>query len=67
MSIAGAWTEAHADLILGLLAIRASGWWDDFWTWRDQQDREQWQQRQRGAHRPKFRGRRNSTAPEVTA
>jgi hypothetical protein len=25
MSIAGAWTEVHADLMLGLLAIRASG------------------------------------------
>jgi hypothetical protein len=53
--------------MLGLLAIRASGWWDDFWTWRDQRDCEQWQQRQRGAHRPQFRGRRISTTPEVTA
>jgi hypothetical protein len=26
--------------MLGLLAIRASGWWDDFWTWRDQRDCE---------------------------
>jgi hypothetical protein len=65
MSIAGAWTEAHADLMLGLLAIRASGWWDDFWTWRDQRDCEQWQQRQHGAYRPQFRGRSNP--PEVTA
>jgi hypothetical protein len=67
MSIAGAWTEAHADLMLGLLAIRASGWWDDFWSWCDQRDCEQWQQRQRGAHRPHFRGRRIPEASEVTA
>jgi hypothetical protein len=67
MSIAGAWTEAHADLMLALLAIRASGWWDEFWTWRDQRDGEQWHQRQHGAHRPQFRGRHISKAPELTA
>jgi hypothetical protein len=67
MSVAGAWTEAHADLMLGILAIRASGWWDDFWAWRDQRDCEQWHQRQRGACHARFRGRRISTAPEVTA
>lgn len=67
MSVAGAWTEAHADLMLGLLALRASGWWDDFWSWRDQQDCERWHERQRGGHRPRFRGRSASTAAEVTA
>lgn len=67
MSIAGAWTEAHADLMLALLAIRASGWWDDFWRWRDQRDCEQWHQRQHGAHGPRFRARRSSPAREVTA
>ena len=66
MSIAGAWTEAHADRMLALLAIRASGWWDDFWKWRDQRDCEQWHQRQRGAHRPRFRGRISAT-PEANA
>ena len=61
-----AWTEAHADLMLGLLAIRASGWWDDFWSWRDQRDCEQWRQRPHGAHGPRFRGRTSSKA-EVAA
>ena len=62
MSIAGAWTEAHADLMLGLLAIRASGWWDDFWCWRDHRDCEQWHQRQRGEHQARFRGRCHSSS-----
>jgi hypothetical protein len=66
MSVAGAWTEAHANLMLGLLAIRASGWWDDFWTWRDQRDRVQWHHRQCGAHRPRFRATTTSTTSEVT-
>jgi hypothetical protein len=68
MSIAGAWTEVHADLMLALLAVRNSGWWDDFWIWRDQRDSEQWRQRQLGAHRPRFRGHSTSPpAPEVSA
>lgn len=61
LSIAGAWTEEHVDLMLALLSIRASGWWDDFWRWRDDRDQTQWHQRQRGHHRPRFRARRAQT------
>ena len=34
MAVAGAWDERNASLLLALLTIRASGWWDDFWEWR---------------------------------
>ena len=30
-AVAGAWEEKNAPLMLALVAIRASGWWDDFW------------------------------------
>jgi hypothetical protein len=53
MSVAGAWTEEHAQQMLALLAIRASGWWDHFWQWTDERDKEAWHDRQ---PRPKGRG-----------
>lgn len=46
MSVAGAWEEHNAPLMLALLAIRASGWWDEYWRWRDERDREAWRDRQ---------------------
>jgi len=61
LSIAGAWTEEHADLMLALITIRASGWWDDFWRWRNQRDLETWHKRQRGDLRPCFRAHRAET------
>lgn len=62
MAIAGAWTEEHAGLLLALLAIRASGWWDDFWKWRDEHDREAWRSRQAGTSRVVFRNKRGRGA-----
>jgi hypothetical protein len=66
LSIAGAWTEEHADLMLALITIRASGWWDDFWRWRDQRDLENWHKRQRGDLRSRFRAHQAATT-EATA
>lgn len=66
MSIAGAWTEQHADLMLALVTIRASGWWEDVWRWRDQRDLETWHERQCGDLRPRFRAGRTATT-EATA
>lgn len=66
LSIAGAWTEEHADLMLALITIRASGWWDDFWQWRDLRDRHNWHKRQRGDLRPCFRAHR-AKATEAAA
>jgi hypothetical protein len=56
MDVAGAWKEANAQRVLALITIRASGWWDDFWRWRDKRDLEQWHRRQRGEGGPQFRG-----------
>lgn len=58
MAIAGAWTEENAALLLGLLAIRASGWWDDFWQWRHRRDKVAWRHRQENHHKVLFRNRR---------
>jgi len=58
MAVAGAWTEQNASLLLALLAIRASGWWDDFWRWRDERDRQGWHDRNEGKVKVLFRGKR---------
>jgi hypothetical protein len=57
MDVAGAWKEANANRLLGLLTIRYSGWWDDFCSWRDSQDLTACRKRQRGEFKSKFRGR----------
>lgn len=46
MDVAGAWDEGNAVLLLALISIRASGWWNDFWKWREQRDIQRWRQRQ---------------------
>jgi hypothetical protein len=56
MDVAGAWKEENAQRVLALITIRASGWWDDFWCWRDKRDLDQWHLRQRGEGGPRFRG-----------
>jgi hypothetical protein len=63
LSIAGAWTEAHADLMLAMVTVRASGWWDDFWRWRKDRDLASWRTRQVTSASPKFRGRQRPTTP----
>jgi len=67
MSVAGAWTEQSASLILALLSIRASGWWDDFWRWRDERDRQSWNDRQEGKVKVLFRGKRGKQQQKVAA
>jgi hypothetical protein len=58
MDVAGAWEENNAPLMLALLTIRASGWWDDFWRWRDRRDQQAWQDRRDGKTKVVFRGKR---------
>jgi hypothetical protein len=62
MAVAGAWTEESAKLMLALLSIRASGWWDHFWRWRAEQDKAAWRDRQCGAKKIQFRCKRRATA-----
>jgi hypothetical protein len=45
MDVAGSWREDHAALLLALVAIRACGWWDNFWSWRDRKDIDRWKER----------------------
>lgn len=67
MSVAGAWTESNAGLLLALLAIRASGWWDDFWRWRSERDKTAWHARQRGEVKVVFRAKRRRVAAHEVA
>lgn len=67
LAIAGAWTEAHASLMLSLLAIRASGWWDDYWRWRAEKDKAAWHERQSGQAKVLFRNRRGAQSRSPVA
>jgi hypothetical protein len=65
MAVAGAWTEEHAGLLLALLTIRASGWWDNSWRWRGERDREAWRGRQTGKAKVLFRNQRRRGAASM--
>jgi len=67
MSVAGAWEENNAPLMLGLITIQASGWWDDFWRWRDRRDLLAWQDRRDGKTKVVFRGKRGRGARRKVA
>ena len=56
LDVPGGWKENNAQLMLAQITIRRSGWWDDFWAWRDRRDIQQWRKRQRGAIKSRFRG-----------
>jgi hypothetical protein len=58
MAVAGAWREDHAALMLALLTVRACGFWEDFWSWRNQRDAQDWQERQDNPARPLMRNQR---------
>lgn len=60
MAVAGAWDERNAALMLALLTVRASGWWDDFWQWRSRRDEAAWRKRQDSGAKVLFRGLRGS-------
>jgi hypothetical protein len=67
MSVAGAWKESNAALLLALVTIRASGWWDDFWSWRRDCDKEAWHARQRGEVKAVFRSKRRRPLNDAVA
>lgn len=60
MAVAGAWREDHAALMLALLTVRACGFWDDFWRWRNERDKHTWHRRQENPNRPLMRNKRPS-------
>jgi hypothetical protein len=59
---AGVWREEHLSPMGALLSIRESGWWEDFWLWRESRDVEAFRARQRGEQKRKFRGRAKPAA-----
>ena len=67
MSVAGAWKESNAALLLALLAIRASGYWDDFWAWRTERDRAGWRARQDSGGKVVFRNLRRGDTMNAAA
>ena len=61
---AGVWREDHLSPMGALESIRGSGWWDEFWTWREERDIQAFRARQRGENPRTFRGRTKSSASE---
>jgi hypothetical protein len=53
---AGVWQEEHLSPMGALLSIRGSGWWDEFWAWREARDLEAFHARQRGEQKRRFGG-----------
>jgi hypothetical protein len=67
MVVAGAWAEQNASLMLALLTIRASGWWDDFWRWRSERDKAAWHARQAEGAKVVFRNKRGRGSMQAKA
>jgi len=64
LDIPGDWREENLALITALITIRESGWWDDFWEWRDERDRKRFRLRLQGEGLNRFRGPRKP--PTIT-
>ncbi len=56
LDVPGDWREDNLSLITALITIRQSGWWDDFWEWRDERDRKRFRLRLQGEGLNRFRG-----------
>lgn len=56
LDIPGDWREDNLKLMTAILTIRHSGWWDEFWRWRDNRDRMRMRQRIKGNVPNRFRG-----------
>lgn len=56
LDVPGAWREDNLSRFTALLTIYHSGWWSDFWRWRDARDQRQLAARIRGTAPSRFRG-----------
>ena len=56
LDVPGDWREHNLSLITALITIRQSGWWDDFWEWREERDKKRFQLRLLGEGLNRFRG-----------
>ena len=57
LDVPGDWREVKLPKMLALIAIRESGWWDEFWLWRDERDQKAFQRRLLGEGLNRFRGK----------
>jgi hypothetical protein len=48
LDVPGVWREEHVQDMCALLTLKASGWWEEFWRWRDQKDIDSFQLRMQG-------------------
>jgi hypothetical protein len=63
LDIPGDWTEEKLSVFTSLLTIHGCGWWDDFWAWVDEQDRERLRLRRQGQIPNRFRGPKRKPVP----
>lgn len=48
LDVPGVWREDHIQDMCALLTLKASGWWEDFWRWRDNKDIKNFHLRREG-------------------
>lgn len=63
LDVPGDWKQANLVLLLALISIRQSGWWDEFFEWRDERDKARFRGRLRGEGLNRFRGTPRSRPP----
>ncbi len=56
LDIPGDWREHNLELMTALLTIYHCGWWNDFWAWVDEVDKQAFKRRQNGEGLNRFRG-----------
>jgi hypothetical protein len=67
LDVPGAWTEDHLKDMCALLTLKASGWWEDFWRWRDKKDVDNFHLRREGKLKATvFRGTPRTPAQAAT-
>jgi len=64
LDVPATWREENLHLLMALISIRQSGWWDEFWEWRDRRDKARFRGRLRGVGLNQFRGKPRLRPPE---
>jgi hypothetical protein len=64
LDVPGDWREENLPMMLALITIRESGWWDEFWEWRDVRDKAAFRRRLQGEGLNRFRGKAQHRPPE---
>jgi hypothetical protein len=64
LDLPATWREENLPLLGALISIRQSGWWDEFWEWRDERDQKRFRDRLRGKGLNRFRGKSRQKPPQ---